>query len=707
MNVLIAGLMEIGIALLPYVIVFVVAVMIAGLAMSRFYRKVAPEEALVRAGWGELTVASGQGMWVVPLLHRVDRMDLTLKRIEISRQGTDGLICKDNIRADIKVAFFVRVDKQADKIKEVAQSIGCKRASDEHTLIELFDAKFSEGLKTVGKQFDFVELYDKRDQFKAEIIKVIGTDLNGYRLDDAAIDYLEQTPLSLLSPDNILDAEGIKKITELTAREHIFANDITREKEKTIKKQDVEAREAILALERQLVEAEEKQQREVAEIRARETAQARKVEAEQLLKSETARISTEEEVRVAEENKDRQIIVAEKNKERTEAVEIERVERDRLLERTERERLVGIAQVEKEKAIEVENRNIQEVIRERVVVQRAVVEQEEKIKDTQEFAGVDRLKKVTVTKAEMTAQEALVKQVKAAEAAKSAAELKAEQTVVEAEADRKAAERQTQAIKMLAEGKTADEAALGLAEAQVTTAKADATEKMGTAEANVTEKQAIAEAKGVAAMATAKEQDGTAEATVMELKFTAEANGIEHKAEAMKLFDSVGREHEEFKLRLNKDKDIDMAAIDAQKDIAEAQSQLVGEALKSAHIDIVGGDINFFDKIVDAVKGGKAVDRFVHSSEVLTDVKNTFFNGNPEYFRDKLQQLVGQFDLSTDDIKDLSIAALITRMLGMTNSDETRGELRRLMGMFTNLGMSSEKVATLKLDSPGVGKTDG
>ena len=63
----------------------------------------------------------------------------------------------------------------------------------------------------------------------------------------------------------------------------------------------------------------------------------------------------------------------------------------------------------------------------------------------------------------------------------------------------------------------------------------------------------------------------------------------------------------------------------------------MGEALKSARIDIVGGETTFFDKIVESVKGGKAVDRFVHNSEVLTDVKNTFFNGNPEYFSQKLE----------------------------------------------------------------------
>ncbi|MCA9162366.1 MAG: flotillin family protein, partial [Planctomycetales bacterium] len=160
----------------------VFALLVIGALMSRFYRKVGPEEALVRSGFGDLAVASGQGMWVFPIFHRVENMDLTLKRIEIHRKGSSGLICRDNVRADIEVAFFVRVDNEPGQIKEVAQSIGCKRASDQRTLIDLFDAKFSEGLKTVGRQFDFIDLYDNREQFKSEIIKVIGTDLNGYKL---------------------------------------------------------------------------------------------------------------------------------------------------------------------------------------------------------------------------------------------------------------------------------------------------------------------------------------------------------------------------------------------------------------------------------------------------------------------------------------------------------------------------------------------
>ena len=62
-------------------------------------------------------------------------------------------------------------------------------------MVVLFDALFSEALKTVGKRFDFVQLYDERDKFKAAMLEVIGKDLNGYALVDCAIDFLEQTPL--------------------------------------------------------------------------------------------------------------------------------------------------------------------------------------------------------------------------------------------------------------------------------------------------------------------------------------------------------------------------------------------------------------------------------------------------------------------------------------------------------------------------------
>jgi uncharacterized membrane protein YqiK len=643
-----------------------ILIVLTVVSLQKYYVKVGPDRAIVRSGRGGVEAVCGQGLFVIPLLQQYEFMDLTLKSFEIHREGSAGLICKDNIRADIKVAFFIRVANSPAEMKEVAEAIGAKRCSQIETLRELFDAKFSEALKTVGKQFDFIDLYDQRDKFKDEILKVIGTDLNGYRLDDAAIDYLEQTPLALLSPSNILDAEGIKKITELTSMEKVKENQFTRDKEKTLKKQDVEAEETILALERQRVEAVEKQRREIAEITSREQAAAAKVREEQRLESERARIMTEEEIGIAEENKSRQILVAQRNKEKTDAVEQERVSRDRDLEATERLRVVGVAEVEKEKAIETEKRNIQEVIRERVAVERAVVEEQERIKDTQDFAKAERAKKVQITAAEMKAEEELIRQTKLAQAEKESSTLHAEKIRIEAEANRDAAEKQTAATKMLAEAETAQAAAIGLAEAQVQVAKAASLEKEGLAEAKVSRE-----------------------------KYSAEATGITEKAEAMKKLDGIGKEHEEFKLTLNKEKDVEIAAINAQRGIAESQASVIGDALRAARIDIVGGDGEFFEQITSAVKGGKAIDRFVYNSKVATDIKDTFFDGNADYFRSQVEDLISQFGLNTEGVKDLSIAALIAKMLGLASTDEARNQLTSLLSIAATANVTDQKTSRL------------
>ena len=51
-------------------------------------------------------------------------VDISVKKLEIQRKGKDGLVCKDNIRADIKVAFFVRVNKTTEDVVRVATTVG-------------------------------------------------------------------------------------------------------------------------------------------------------------------------------------------------------------------------------------------------------------------------------------------------------------------------------------------------------------------------------------------------------------------------------------------------------------------------------------------------------------------------------------------------------------------------------------------------------
>jgi len=679
--------------------------------IASMYKKVAPGQAIVKTGAGGTKVAF-DGMIVLPVVHRFEVMDIALKKVEIDRMGKDGLICKDNMRADIKVVFFVRVNPDATAVKDVAQTIGCERASDIGTLNELFEAKFSEGLKTLGKRFDFVDLYDSREQFKTQLIEIIGRDLNGYILDDAAIDYLEQTPLSFLKPDNILDSEGIKKITELTATQNMKANFIRREEEKTIKKQNVEAQETILELDRQLAEKEQRQKREIANIKSREDAQVRKVEEEERLMSERVRITTDEELEIATQNKERQVIVALKQKERTEAVETERVEKDRMLEQTEREKIVALAEIEKQKAIEEERKLIQDVIKERVIVEKAVVEEQEKIKDLEAIKEAERKKTVAIVAAEQAAEETLIQSIKTAEAGQKSAEFKAQQRMIEADTQEKASVKEAEAIKTMAEAEASKKAAEGLAEAQVIEARAGALEKQGEAEAQVIEAKAIAEAKGIEVRGEAQaeadrklgvseakvveirsEADkarGLAEAEVIEAKGIADAKGIEEKAKAMSKLDGPGKDHEEFKIRLEKEKAIELAEINIQEAVAMAQSKVLSEAMKSANIDIVGGDSTFFNQMMQAVTQGKRVDKMVNNSSVLSELKNSLLGDGDGPLAQNLQTLVGRAGINSENIRNLTLTALLLQLQQKLSDDKSSGIIGNLLSTVQQLGVGGE-----------------
>ncbi|WP_199551449.1 SPFH domain-containing protein [Streptomyces sp. N35] len=655
------------------VLIAVVLVITIGLLLiiTRLFRKVEQGKALIVSKMRKVDVTF-TGQVVLPVLHKAEVMDISVKTIDITRTGRDGLICRDNIRADIRISFFVRVNKTVEDVIKVAQAIGTQRASDKETLQELFNAKFSEALKTVGKQLDFTDLYTKRDEFRDRIIAVIGTDLNGYSLEDAAIDYLEQTPLVQLDSSNILDAQGIRKITELTAIEHVRTNEFQRHEEKEITRQNVDAREAILELERRQADAESKQRREIQTVRAREEAETAKVVEEERLRSQSAFLKTEEHLGIQRENQSREVAVAAKNRERVIAIENERIEKDRMLEVIARERETSLTRISADKEVEAEKREIAEVVRERVAVDRTVAEQEESILRLRAVEEAERKRQAVIIAAEAQAQENLVKDIKAAEAAEAAATHRAAEEVTLAEARVKAADLDARAKIRLAEGVQAESAAAGLAAVQVREKEADAIEKAGRAEAEATEAKLRAEAEGIQA------------------RLQAEAVGLTDKAAAMAALDSASRSHEEFRLRLEAEKDIRLAGIEVQQKVAEAQAMVVSAGLENADINIVGGESVFFDRLLSSISMGKSVDGFVQNSRTAQALAGPWLDGSSSFPED-LGRIIGS--VSTSDVQNLTVSALLMKL--MKTGAGPAEQVQQLLDKAGELGLADTRVSEL------------
>ncbi|MFJ8112543.1 SPFH domain-containing protein [Streptomyces sp. NPDC096132] len=650
--------------------------------VSRLFRKVEQGKALIVSKLRKVDVTF-TGQVVLPVLHKAEVMDISVKTIEITRAGKEGLICRDNIRADIRISFFVKVNKTVEDVIKVAQAVGTARASDQRTLQELFHAKFSEALKTVGKQMDFTDLYTKREELRYQIIELIGVDLNGYHLEDAAIDYLEQTPLTQLDPANVLDAQGIRKITELTAVEHVRTNEAQRTEEKEITRQNVDAREAILELERRQADAEIKQRREIETVRAREEAETARVVEEERLRAQSAFLKTEEQLGVQRENQAREVAVAQKNRERVIAIENERIEKDRLLEVIARERETQLTQIAASKEVEGEKREIAEVTRERVAVDRTVAEQEEAIKKLRAVEEAERGRQAVIIAAEAEAQEKLVKDIKAAEAAEQAAVHRAAEELTLAEARLKSAELDAQAKLRIAEGVQAEAAAEGLAAVRVRDKEAEVIEKAGRAEAEAAQARMRAEAEGARAKALA-EAEGIGE------KLKAEAAGLTEKAAAMAALDEASRGHEEYRLRLQAEKEIRLAGLDVQKHVAEAQATVLATGLENADINIVGGESVFFDRLVSSIALGRSVDGFVQHSETAQALARPWLDGTSS-FTDDLGRVLGS--VSTADVQNLTVSALLMKLMQTGGADS--GALEQLLSRAGELGVADTSLAAL------------
>ena len=322
------------------------------------------------------------------------------------------------------------------------------------------------------------------------------------------------------------------------------------------------------------------------------------------------------------------------------------------------------------------------------MLEKTVVVEQQKMKDAEAFATADREKQVALTNAEKNAQEQLIQKIKEAEASKESAKLLAEQhaitAVKAAEASKQSAELHAQEILTLADARQ-----------EASGKDAIATKALAEAEASRFAAQGLGEAQVLMAKAEASQKQGQVDAEVTQLRLAAEADGITKKAAAMKLLENAGREHEEFKLTLEKTKAVELAQINIQKDIAAAQAGVLGEAMKSAKIEIVGGESQFFDKITYAIGNGRAIDRMVENSRTLTDVKETFFNGDPDYFKGQLKGIVDQFGLTSEDTKNLTISALLVKLLGINSDPNTQTKLTGLLGAMSRFGLSEEAAATL------------
>ena len=371
--------------------------------ITRLYVKTKASEAFVRTGQGGKKVILDGGTLFIPFIHEIVRVSLRSLKLEITSEDEKAMITLDKLRADIKAEFFVRVKPDAENIVQAAITIG-DRMSDPRSVMDLIEDKLTSALGTAAAKMTLEDLNSNRDNFIKEVESILEADLkeNGFVLESVTISKLDQTDSKFLKDDNIFDAQGSKKIAEITQKNLTERNRLVKEGEQARKAQDVETQKKVLEFEQDEAEATAKQDAEVKKVQA----------------------VTQQEA-------------AEKSIEAQRQVELAEVAKAKALEvaSTQQKQAVAVAEEAKAKAIATASQEKAKAESELAVAQAEREQKQQQIETVKVTEQAEREKKEMIIKAEAKAESSLVSEQKSADAEAYKIEKDAEARKTAADAD--------------------------------------------------------------------------------------------------------------------------------------------------------------------------------------------------------------------------------------------------------------------------------
>lgn len=396
-------------------IALIVIVVAAILFLNRFYVKASRDSALIRTGAGGRKVLIDGGAVALPILHRVERMNMKTIRLRVDRAGPAALISEDRLRIDLAMEFHVRVEPTLEGIATAAQAFGGKAFRDDE-MQALIEGKLVDAVQAEVAARTMDMLHERRDVFVEAVAARLSANLarSGLLLDSASLTRLDQTPFNALDENNAFNAVGMRRLAETISENRKARVEIETETDIAVRKRQLEQVKQRLAIEREQEEAEIAKKLEV---------EKRRID----LDTEIANARTDAD-RVAEEAR----IV------RTREVKQAEIERDLVLRRREMEALLSVETAKIDNAIRIAAKRGEESLAEAKAegARTRIVEAQEAVQTARDLAVAERDRSLALVRAQEQAEveEARVKS--QAESMLALARAEGDSTQLKAEAER-------------------------------------------------------------------------------------------------------------------------------------------------------------------------------------------------------------------------------------------------------------------------------
>jgi uncharacterized membrane protein YqiK len=508
--------------------VVVLAIVCIAAIFTKLYRKASANMAYVRTGMHGSKVIQDGGTIVFPVVHQIVPVSLETMRLNVERRGPHALITKDNLRVDLSAEFYIKVHANTDDILQAARSLGSKNVQPD-AVSELVQEKLVSALRTVAATKELVELHAKRDEFASAVQQIVTHDLssNGLTLESVTISSLDQTDPSQLQEKNVFDAQGLRKIAEITQKARVERNIIEREAERQVQEKNVATTKKVLELQRDQAEFEAEQKMKVANVRA-----ARERE------------------------------VAEFKLTQDEAVSRRDIEKMKNIETTEVERTLAVEQAQVAKQI--------------ALIAKVREQQTAEIMKKQTIEVAERGREVAVAEKERERATAQAEQL-TAEAQRESAKQKVITVQVSSEADREAQKKLIAAQQVISENKIREETAADV-QAYMAVKKADAERQA--AEAIYQAKLRLAEGD---AQSNVKRAEGEKAMKMVDVNVERERVNVEQaRVEVERQSLANKSEFEEAALKF----ELEKLRIDAEKEVRVQAAQAMGNMWNKAQVQL-------------------------------------------------------------------------------------------------------------------------
>lgn len=437
-------------------IILVVVVFVATILLRYFYRRATKDLAFVRTGFmGEKIVVDG-GALVIPVLHEITRVTMTLMRVELRLGNELAVITKDRLRVNLIAEFFVKVGPSREFVSRAAQSLGRMNWTVEQTR-QLLEGRLAAALRAVAAQMTLEELHAQRqayaDAVRAHLLPQLA--LNGLLAETVALVDLDQTPLSFFDPSNLFDAEGLTQLTDLIESRRKLRNEIEQNTQVDIRLQNLAAQKRALDIDRDGEYARLAQEREIETRRAAQRAELARERAHSEQAQEQAQIAARQTIDQAKLAQERDVAAHRIASE--EATQLREMTRRRAVEAAE---ITAREQTEREQ------------IAADLALEQARIERENALRQTRLLSD-KQLESAAIDKAIAIAQKTAERSLALAEADSARAKAIAAEEQVFTAREREIAERRelTQTITTKAEAEREAERRLIAAEAEKQTAQ--------------------------------------------------------------------------------------------------------------------------------------------------------------------------------------------------------------------------------------------